>query len=92
MILEELLGNATFGITRNGKAVQLTVGDEFTDAEYMTRTVYGDSGKAVIRIDQNCTVEIGVMPAPEIAAPTSTSTPAKTKAQPVAAETPPATE
>jgi hypothetical protein len=64
MILEEIIGEAKFSVTRNGKSVALAVGDSFTDEEFLTRTVYGDSGKAVIRVDANCTVEIGASPAP----------------------------
>jgi hypothetical protein len=64
MILEELTGNAVLTITRNGKAVTIKIGDSFTDEEYQTRTIYGDSGKATIRIDANCTIEIGAQPAP----------------------------
>lgn len=91
MILEEIIGEATFKVTRNGKSVQLKVGDTFTDDEYLTRTVYGDSGKVVIRVDANCTVEIGAMPAPvaEPEAPKVTvkSTPTPTPA-PTVDETP----
>ena len=78
MILEEIIGEATFKVTRNGKSVQLKVGDTFTDDEYLTRTVYGDSGKVVIRVDANCTIEIGAHPLPEAGTSTPTPTPTPT--------------
>jgi hypothetical protein len=82
MILEELTGDAVISINRDGKTIALKVGDSFTDDEYYTRTIYGESGKATIRIDQNATIEIGAQPAPV----TETSAPVvKTKSQPAPA-------
>jgi hypothetical protein len=62
MILEQITGEASFKVIRDSKYVELKVGDSFTDEEYITRTVYGNSGKALIRVDENCTIEIGSMP------------------------------
>jgi hypothetical protein len=91
MILEEIIGNAVLSITKNNKVVELKVGDSFTDEEYMTRTVYGDSGKVVIRIDENCTIEIGALPAPtpEVTTPAPTPAPKTTL---TTTPTPPAAE
>lgn len=80
MILEEIIGDAKFNITKNGKSVTLKVGDSFTDEEYQTRTVYGDGGKAVIRVDQNSTIEISAAPAPTPVATVATPTPAPASA------------
>jgi hypothetical protein len=66
MILEEIIGEAVFCVTRNGKCVELSVGDSFTEEEFATKTVTGKAGKAVIRVDQNCTVEIKATPVAEI--------------------------
>lgn len=65
MILEELIGDAKFTVVRNGKPTELKIGDSFTDEEYQTRVVYGEAGKAVVRVDQNCTVEIKAIFAPQ---------------------------
>jgi hypothetical protein len=73
MILEQTIGDAKLNITRNGKVITLKIGDTFTDDEYTTRTIHGTSGKVTIRIDPNCTVEIGPTspPVEEIATPTA---------------------
>ena len=72
MILEQTNGDAILNITRNGKIITLKIGDTFTDDEYTTRTVHGTSGKVTIRVDPNCTVEIGPTspPAEKLATPT----------------------
>jgi hypothetical protein len=87
MILEQTIGDAILNITRNGKIITLKIGDTFTDDEYMSRTVYGTSGKVIIRVDPNCTVEIGAVPAPveELATPTAKPI---AKSTPVVDETP----
>jgi len=82
MILEELTGDAVVSINRNGKTIALKVGDSFTDDEYNTRTIYGESGKATIRIDQNATIEINAVPAPVV---DTSATIVKTKSQPAPA-------
>lgn len=92
MILEELRGDASFTIVRDGKTVTLNTGDTFTDDEYMTRAVIGTNGKAVLRIDSNCTVEIAAV-APEtvgiqIPTPTPEPTPEPTPAPTIEPEQP----
>lgn len=58
MILEEIIGGVVSTIIReNGEAVQLNIGDYFSDHERSTLTVVGN-GKIVVRVDANCTVEI----------------------------------
>lgn len=83
MILEEINGEAVFCVTRNGKCFELAVGDSFTEEEYMARTYTGKTGKATIRVDQNCTIEINATPIAEIVE-VETKMVAKPVAKPVA--------
>lgn len=58
MILEEIDGNVVCVIMReNGSATQLAVGDYFSDHESSSLTVTG-KGKAIVRVDPNCTFEV----------------------------------
>ena len=58
MILEEITGAVTVTVIREtGGQVQLAVGDYFSDHESSTLTAIG-SGKAIIRVDPNCTFEV----------------------------------
>ena len=87
MILEEIIGDAKFSITRDNKSVALNAGDSFTDEEYTTRTIYGNNGKVVVRVDPNCTIVLGAQPntAPEpVVAPKATP---KATPKPAANET-----
>ena len=66
MILEEIDGSVTCTVTReNVGQVQLSPGDYFSDHESATLTVVGN-GKAIVRVDPNCTFEVpGVKAAEE---------------------------
>lgn len=58
MILEEIIGGVVSTIIReNGEAVELNIGDYFSDHERSTLTVVGN-GKIVVRVDANCTIEV----------------------------------
>lgn len=57
MIVEEIIGNVTATIIKDGQTVSLSVGSEFNDHERNSVAVIG-TGKIVVRVDQNCTVEI----------------------------------
>jgi len=62
MIVEEIIGDVTATIIKDGQTVSLSVGSEFNDHERNSVVVLG-TGKIVVRVDQNCTVEIrGVEP------------------------------
>jgi hypothetical protein len=69
MILEENIGGVVCTIIReNGQTAELSVGDYFSDHERSTLTVVG-TGKIVVRVDPNCTVEIRGVEAEAEAAP-----------------------
>jgi hypothetical protein len=69
MILEENIGGVVCTIIReNGQTTELSVGDYFSDHERSTLTVVG-TGKIVVRVDPNCTVEIRGVEAETEAAP-----------------------
>jgi hypothetical protein len=57
MIVEEIIGDVTATIIKDGQKVSLSVGNEFNDHERNSVVVIG-AGKIVVRVDQNCTVEI----------------------------------
>ena len=58
MILEENIGGVVCTIIReNGATTQLAIGDYFSDHERSTLTVTG-GGKIIVRVDENCTIEI----------------------------------
>jgi hypothetical protein len=58
MILEEIDGEVVVTIIReNGQTTALQIGDYFSDHESGTLIVTG-SGKAMIRVDPNCTFEV----------------------------------
>jgi hypothetical protein len=57
MIVEEIIGDVTATIIKNGQTTTLSVGSEFNDHERNSVTVIG-TGKIVVRVDQNCTIEI----------------------------------
>jgi hypothetical protein len=90
MIVEEIIGGVTATILKDGKEVTLSVGDEFSDHDRSSVTVVG-TGKLIVRVDQNCTVEIrGVEPEVVEEAPVIAKTIKVTKPAPV--ETPAVTE
>lgn len=57
MIVEEIIGDVTATLIKNGQTTPLSVGSEFNDHERNSVTVIG-MGKIVVRVDQNCTIEI----------------------------------
>jgi hypothetical protein len=58
MILEEIQGDVKVTIIKeNGKTVAVAINDYISDHESSTICVIGE-GKAVIRVDPNCTFEI----------------------------------
>jgi hypothetical protein len=89
MILEEIIGDVTATIIKDGQKVSLSVGNEFNDYERNSVVVIG-AGKIVVRVDQNCTIEIrGIETTIE---ETPVAKPAKvTKAEPAPEPTPEAT-
>jgi hypothetical protein len=85
MIVEEIIGDVTATIIKDGQTIPLSVGSEFNDHERAGVTVTG-TGKIVVRVDQNCTIEIrGVEPAiTETPTPVVTKLAKVAKADPVA--------
>ena len=94
MIVEEIIGDVTATIIKDGQTVSLSVGSEFNDHERNSVAVIG-IGKIVVRVDQNCTVEIRGIEAAVEETPAPVTKPAKAaKAAPAPEPTPetPATE
>jgi hypothetical protein len=93
MILEEIIGDVKVTIMKeNGATVAIAVNDYISDHESSTVCVIGE-GKAVIRVDPNCTFEIrGKAEEATLEAPAPVAAPTPVEAAPVVEVVAPAVE